>query len=84
MQNTKNVFGDAIEYVDKMYNALDNAEALIICTEWNAFRTPDFNIIKSKLKKHLIFDGRNLFALEEMEKLNIEYHSIGRKIVKRQ
>jgi UDPglucose 6-dehydrogenase len=80
-ENTKQIFGDKIHYADKMYNALENAEALIICTEWNIFRTPDFKIIKEKLKQNIIFDGRNLFSLEEMEKQKIEYHSIGRKSI---
>ena len=78
MENTKDIFGEKIEYVEKMYNALDAADALIICTEWNIFRTPDFKIIKSKLKNSIIFDGRNLFSLDEMKKIGFEYHSIGR------
>jgi len=81
MENTKNIFGDKIEYVEKMYSALDAADALIICTEWNIFRTPDFKIIKNKLKNNIIFDGRNLFIPAEIEKAGFEYHSIGRKSV---
>ena len=81
MENTKNIFGKSVEYVDRMYNCLDNADALIICTEWNIFRTPDFSIIKNKLKHNIIFDGRNLFNPDDMENLNIEYYSIGRRTV---
>lgn len=81
MENTKNIFGNKIEYVEKMYSALDAADALIICTEWNIFRTPDFGIIKNRLKSNIIFDGRNLFIPEDMEKLGFEYHSIGRRSV---
>jgi UDPglucose 6-dehydrogenase len=81
MENTKNIFGKSVEYVDRMYNCLDNADALIICTEWNIFRTPDFSIIKNKLKHNIIFDGRNLFNPDDMENINIEYYSVGRRTV---
>ncbi|MDR0927843.1 MAG: UDP-glucose/GDP-mannose dehydrogenase family protein [Ignavibacteria bacterium] len=80
-ENTRSVFGDSIVYTDKMYDALDDADALVICTEWNAFRTPDFGIIANKLKNKLIFDGRNLFSPTEMKSIGFEYHSIGRQSV---
>ncbi len=82
MPNTKLRFGNKIAYSQKMYDALESADALIICTEWNIFRNPDFSIVKSKLKNNLIFDGRNLFPVEDMAKFGMEYHSIGRKSVK--
>lgn len=78
----KAVIGDAISYAETSYDALENAEALLIVTEWNEFRTPDFERIKSKLKSPLIFDGRNLYDLDKMKELGIIYYSIGRKIIK--
>lgn len=80
MENTKLRFGDSIKYANNMYDALKEAEALIIATEWNDFRNPDFEIIKSILINPLIFDGRNLFQPEDMHTIGIEYHCIGRKI----
>lgn len=80
-ENTKKRFGDKIEYSDSMYSCLDNADALIIATEWNVFRNPDFKVVNGKLKEKLIFDGRNLYELQEMEELNYHYYSIGRRVV---
>jgi UDPglucose 6-dehydrogenase len=77
--NTKVVFGDNIAYASNMYDALENADALIIATEWNEFRNPDLEKIKSLLKKDIIFDGRNLFEPAEMKALGFEYFCIGRK-----
>jgi UDPglucose 6-dehydrogenase len=62
----------------KRYDALDGADALIIMTEWNAFREPDFLLIKESLKSPAIFDGRNLYDPNRMKKLEIDYFSIGR------
>lgn len=78
-ENTKRKFGESIEYPDDMYDTLKGAEALIICTEWNAFRTPDFDRMKDNLKNNIIFDGRNVYDLVDIEKTGIEYHSIGRR-----
>ena len=61
-----------------MYDALENADALIISTEWSIFRTPDFNKVKEKLNNSVIFDGRNLYDTADMRKENIQYFSIGR------
>ncbi len=80
--NTKIKFGNSIEYATNMYDCLVGADALIITTEWNLFRNPDFNKIKSLLKNNIIFDGRNLFSLSEMENGNFEYISIGRRAIK--
>ena len=60
------------------YDALDGADALVIFTDWQEFRNPDFELIKSKLKKPVIFDGRNLYEPSYLKKQGIEYHSIGR------
>jgi UDPglucose 6-dehydrogenase len=61
-----------------MYSALDGADALVICTEWNEFRSPDFNQVKQRLKRALVFDGRNLFRPVQMADEGFEYHSVGR------
>ena len=63
MNNVKNLIGDKINYAENQYDALKDADALIIATEWNEFRTPDFSKIVSNLKNKVIFDGRNLFDL---------------------
>lgn len=70
-----------IEYADSMYNAIPGADALLIITEWNEFRTPDFGRIKSSLKEPLVFDGRNIYDLDAMEQDGFTYYSIGRRSV---
>lgn len=79
MPNVKRIFGNKIVYALNKNEATENAEALIICTEWSIFRTPDFNKLKQNLKSPVIFDGRNLFDLEELDKEGFYYSSIGRK-----
>ncbi len=76
--NTKKAIGDKINYAENQYNALDNADALIIATEWSEFRTPDFDIINTRLKNKVIFDGRNLFDITYISDLGYHYESIGR------
>ena len=84
MNNVKEVMGSRIQFVENQYDALNNADALIIATEWNEFRTPDFDKIGSLLKNKIIFDGRNLFDLSQMEQLGFYYESVGRRKVKGQ
>jgi UDPglucose 6-dehydrogenase len=79
MPNVKGVIGDVISYSTDEYQALENADALLICTEWGIFRNPNFDRIGSLLKDKVIFDGRNLFEVEEMNNLGFYYSSIGRK-----
>ena len=67
-----------IKTVDKPNDALEGADALIIVTEWKAFRSPDFELLKQKLKNPIIFDGRNLFEPENLSELGFIYHGIGR------
>ncbi len=76
------IFGDKIEYVNKQYSALENADALVIVTEWNEFRRPDFDKIKSLLKQPIIMDGRNLFDPKKMAEIGFEYEGIGRRLYK--
>lgn len=81
MNNVRKKLGEKVHYADNMYDALIGSDALIICTEWSIFRTPDFNIIKSKMNNPAIFDGRNLYDLEDMSNEEIFYSSIGRKLI---
>ena len=82
MNNVQQLVGDKITFVHSQYDALHAADALIIATEWSEFRTPDFDRISSLLKNKAIFDGRNLFDLNQMEEMGYHYVSIGRKIIK--
>ena len=78
MPNIEKKFGNTLNYCNSMYEALENADALVICTEWSIFRAPDFQKVKQLLKQHVIFDGRNLYDLEEVKREGISYISIGR------
>lgn len=78
MPNVKNTIGDRIKYAEGQYEALQGADALIIATEWNEFRTPDFLKIVSTLRSKTIFDGRNLFDTLAIKELGFYYESIGR------
>ncbi|MEO8174097.1 MAG: UDP-glucose/GDP-mannose dehydrogenase family protein [Sediminibacterium sp.] len=78
MENVKKTIGDKITYAENQYNALENADALIIATEWSEFRTPDFDMINNHLKNKVIFDGRNLFDVKYISDLGYHYESIGR------
>ena len=81
MNHVKQAIGDKITYADNQYDALENADALIIATEWNEFRTPDFNKIGEMLSTKAIFDGRNLFDLASMLELGFHYESVGRSSI---
>lgn len=83
MENIKNKIGDVIEYAANSYDALKGADALLIFTEWQIFRNPEFDKIKKLLNEPVIFDGRNLYNLEDMRSQGFYYHSIGRAIVER-
>ncbi len=82
MQNVKNLIGNKIAYASDEYDALRNADALLIATEWSVFRTPDFDKVSSLLKNKVIFDGRNLYGIDQMKELGYYYTSIGRETVK--
>nr|MBP9152699.1 UDP-glucose/GDP-mannose dehydrogenase family protein [Flavobacteriales bacterium] len=81
MENVKKLLGDKISYAENQYAALANADALIIATEWSVFRSPEFDKLKSGLKEKVIFDGRNLYDLDQMKELGFYYNSIGRKTI---
>ena len=78
MENVKKVMGDKIEYCNNEYEALEDSEALFIFTEWSIFRNPDFDLIREKLVKPVIFDGRNLYDLQTMQSMAFNFFSIGR------
>jgi len=82
MPNAKKMLGDRVKFVENQYDATEGADALIIATEWNEFRTPDFEKMAGMMKNKYIFDGRNLFDLEQMEQLGFHYESVGRKVVR--
>lgn len=82
MSNVQKEIGSKIVYAENQYDALKDADALVIATEWSEFRTPDFNKIKTLLKNPVIFDGRNLFELYQMEECGFHYESVGRRVIK--
>lgn len=82
MENVKAIYGDKIYFANDQYDTLVDADALIIATEWNVFRTPSFDVLKKLLKKPIIFDGRNLYDLDNMQSEGFHYESIGRNVVK--
>jgi UDPglucose 6-dehydrogenase len=69
---------DSITYVPNNYDALDGADALVVCTEWNAFRQPNFTRLKESLKEAVIFDGRNIYDISDMRTRGFTYYSVGR------
>jgi UDPglucose 6-dehydrogenase len=69
----------SLSFADTPLDALNNANALIIVTEWGAFKSPDFNVIKARLKQPVIFDGRNMFEPKDIKAMDIVYYVIGRE-----
>lgn len=82
MPNVKQLTGNKIRYAEHQYDCLENADALVIATEWSVFRTPDFDKIRETLKHKVIFDGRNLFDVQRMQELGFHYESVGRAVAK--
>ncbi|NBP71190.1 MAG: UDP-glucose/GDP-mannose dehydrogenase family protein [Cytophagia bacterium] len=81
MEHVKNIFGNRVEFFNTPYEAAKGADALFIATEWPEFRTPDFAKLSASLKNEAIFDGRNLYDLQQMKELGYTYYSIGRATV---
>ncbi|CAM3889376.1 UDP-glucose dehydrogenase family protein [Aquirufa aurantiipilula] len=81
MPNVQALLGDSVQFCKNPYEALEDADALLIVTEWPQFRTPDFEKMDSLLKNKVIFDGRNLYELSQMKELGYTYYSIGRQTV---
>jgi UDPglucose 6-dehydrogenase len=78
MEEARKIFGDRIQYTHRNYDALHGAAALLILTEWNEFRRPDFERIRNLLVKPVIFDGRNIYDPDDLRRLGFKYYSIGR------
>jgi UDPglucose 6-dehydrogenase len=78
MDNVKRKMGDRISLAPRMYGALEEADALVICTEWGVFRNPNFSLMKELLKQPVIFDGRNLYDVDEIQAEGFHYESVGR------
>jgi UDPglucose 6-dehydrogenase len=81
MENVKRTMGDGLTYCHTPYAALDDADAMMIFTEWPQFRTPDFEKMNRLLKNKVVFDGRNLYELDVMREMGYSYYSIGREVV---
>ncbi len=81
MDNIEKIYGSKISLCKDMYDCLEGADALAIMTEWNVFRTPDFDKISTLLSEKVIFDGRNLYDLDSMKDMGYKYFSIGRQSV---
>jgi UDPglucose 6-dehydrogenase len=81
MENAKFYLDGLLEFAEDQYEILKDADALLTLTEWNEFRNPDYDRIKSELKLPIIFDGRNIYDTKKMEELGFVYISIGRKPV---
>ena len=78
MEQARGLLGNRITYAETNYEALVGADALVIVTDWNEYRHPDFERVKSTLRRPVIVDGRNLYEVEKMRNLGVRYHSIGR------
>lgn len=81
MDNVKALYGDKVTFCDNRDDAIINADFLVIATEWQIFRDPNFDKIATSLSEKVIFDGRNLYDLDEMKRLGFYYESIGREVV---
>ncbi len=81
MPNVEKLKGDTMKFATDEYAALEGADALIVATEWALFRTPDFAKVSKALKENIVFDGRNLYDLDEMKSLGFQYVSVGRQVV---
>ncbi|WP_418512689.1 UDP-glucose dehydrogenase family protein [Corallibacter sp.] len=81
MSNVERKFADKLNYIQNMYDVAKDVDALIICTEWSIFRTPDFKKLKNNMKHPVIFDGRNLYDVNDAKNEGFYYASIGRKTV---
>ena len=78
MEECKRRVGDILEYAPDMYDAVLDADALILLTEWKQFRIPSWGVIKKAMKQPLVFDGRNIYDAQELEGIGFVYHCIGR------
>jgi len=78
MANVREIYGDKLYFADRPYGALEGADGMVIVTEWQEFRNPNFSVMKQLLANPVIFDGRNLYEQRQMESLGFIYYGIGR------
>ena len=76
--NVREIYGDRIAYCDRPYGALEQADALVVATEWNEFRNPDFEVMRRLMRQPVVFDGRNVYDPTRMASLGFTYQGIGR------
>jgi UDPglucose 6-dehydrogenase len=81
MKEARHKLNDTVSYAETNYDALNNADALVVVTDWNEYRHPDFERVKEMLKRPLIIDGRNLYDPAKMQELGFSYYSMGRSVV---
>ncbi len=81
MPNVKEIYGDKVIFCKEKYEAIANADALVIVTEWGEFISPSFEVMDRLLKNKIIFDGRNVYNVEDMKNKGYHYESIGREVV---
>jgi UDPglucose 6-dehydrogenase len=81
LEHARSLFGNRIDYAETNYEALTDADALVVVTDWNEYRHPDFERVKRTLRQPVIVDGRNLYDVDKMRELGVRYHSIGRPSV---
>jgi UDPglucose 6-dehydrogenase len=79
MKEAQHMIGDKIEFAQDQNDALIDADALLIVTEWPEFRSPNFNVVGKLLKEKVIFDGRNIYDIKEMQDAGFSYYGIGVK-----
>lgn len=79
IDTAKSIFGNKVTYAQNAYEALENADCMLLITEWNEFRRPDFEKIKNLMKNPVIIDGRNQYNIERLKEKNIEYYEIGKQ-----
>ncbi len=80
-ETAQRILGDEPVYCDDMYQAIEGADALVVCTDWDEFKHPDFDIVRQRLRSPIVFDGRNLYRPESMAEAGFTYYSVGRKAV---
>jgi UDPglucose 6-dehydrogenase len=82
MNEAKHILGDRIKYSQDMYEAVIDADALILVTEWSEFRVPNYKVLNRLMKQKVIFDGRNIYEPSEMKENGFTYYPIGRRVIK--
>ena len=79
MEDGRRIFGSRVQFSSNNYACLEGADALLLITEWQAFRNPDFERMKATMRQPVVFDGRNIYDPEHLRELGFSYYGIGRK-----